>query len=89
MERDAPFYTNPDGDTPIQDSLFSLSEKEQAECLSYMQLLMERGNSLPSQYAKHSEGDLWELRPEFGGVEFRYFYFTFVDRLIVIVNATK
>jgi phage-related protein len=89
MEWDIAFYANADGDTPVQDFLFSLSEKEQAKCLSYMQLLMERGNTLPSQYAKHLEGDLWELRPEFGGVEFRYFYFTFVDNLIVIVHAIK
>lgn len=89
MEWEVTFYTNPDGDTPVQDFLFSLSDKEQSKFFAYLQLLIERGNTLPSQYAKHLDGDLWELRPEFGGTEFRYFYFTMVGQLIVFVHAVK
>ena len=89
MEWDVAFYTNQDDDTPVQDFLFSLSEKEQSKFFTYLQLLIERGNTLPSQYARHLDGDLWELRPEFGGTEFRYFYFTMVGRLIVFVHAIK
>ena len=33
------------------------------------------------------QDDLWELRPEFGGIEYRYFYFTYVEDQIVIVHA--
>ena len=42
-----------------------------------------------SQFIKHLEGDLWELRPEFGGVEIRLFYFMWVDGMMVIVHALK
>lgn len=52
MEWDVTFYTNPDGDAPVQDFLFSLSDKEQSKFFAYLQLLIERGNTLPSQYAK-------------------------------------
>ena len=69
--------------------MFSLSDKEQSKFFAYLQLLIERGNTLPSQYAEHLDGDLWELRPEFGGTEFRYFYFTLVSNLIVFVHAFK
>ena len=84
MSFDLAFYADANGDMPVVDFLFTLSEKERAKSLVYMDLLSERGNALPAQYIKHIDGDLWELRPKFGGVEMRYFYFIWVggvDRL--------
>jgi phage-related protein len=34
-------------------------------------------------------GGLWELRPEFGGTELRYFYFTIQNETIVMLHAVK
>ena len=65
----------------------ALPEKAQAKCVDYMLLLEERGNRLPSNYASKVGDDLWELRPEFGGIECRYFYFSYIDNQIVIVHA--
>jgi len=83
------FYSKNDGDSPIIDFLESLSDKELNKSLQYMLLLAERGNTLTANFIKHIEADLWELRPEFGGVEMRYFYFTWVDDVIVIVHSLK
>jgi phage-related protein len=89
MSFDLAFYADANGDMPVVDFLFTLSEKERAKSLVYMDLLSERGNALPAQYIKHIDGDLWELRPEFGGVEMWYFYFIWVGELIVFVHALK
>lgn len=32
------------------------------------------GTSLRASYLKRIEGDLWELRPEYGGTEYRLFF---------------
>lgn len=89
MEWDIVFYVSASGDTPVADFLLSLSEKERDKCMEYLRILSERGPRLTSQYAKHIDGELWELRPEYGGVEIRLFYFTFVDNLIVILHGFK
>jgi|GEM_PF-683789 len=81
------FYQSERGDSPVGEFLGSLSEKARAKCVDYMLLLEERGNRLPSNYASKVQDDLWELRPEFGGTEYRYFYFTYVEEQIVIVHA--
>lgn len=83
------FYQNERGDSPVQEFLDALSEKAQAKCVDYMLLLEERGNRLPSNYASKVEDNLWELRPEFGGIEYRYFYFSYVDNQIVVVHAVS
>lgn len=87
--REILFYVTERGESPVQEFIDGLSIKEQAKWLSYARLLQEHGNTLPSQYIKHIEGDLWELRPEFGGVEMRFFYFVFTPEAIMIVHAVK
>jgi len=42
-----------------------------------------------SGYVKHIEGNIWELRPEFGGVEMRLFYFIWTGDLIVFLHGFK
>jgi phage-related protein len=83
------FYQTERGESPIAEFLESLPEKAQVKCIDYMLLLEERGNRLPSNYASKVEDNLWELRPEFSGIEYRYFYFSYVDNQIVIVHAVS
>ena len=81
------FYQDERGDSSVQEFLDALPEKAQAKCIDYMLLLEECGNRLPGNYASKVEDNLWELRPEFGGIEYRYFYFSYIDNQIVIVHA--
>lgn len=83
------FYQTERGESPIAEFVEALPEKARAKCIDYMLLLEERGNRLPSNYASKVEDNLWELRPEFGGIEYRYFYFSYVDNQIVIVHAVS
>lgn len=89
MDWEVFYYQTQSGDSPVEDFLDDLSIKARAKCLSYMDALEEHGHGPPSSYIKKVEGDLWELRPEFGGVEHRLFYFTFVQRPIIVVHAIK
>lgn len=84
------FYETARGDKPIEEFLLRLGNKERAKCLDYFDRLAEHGNSLPGNYIKYLQGGLWELRPEFGGVEFRFFYFIVTAAgEIVILHAFK
>ena len=81
------YYESVRGDSPIENFLDGLLEKPRAKCLAYMDLLAEHGSMLPANFVKKVEGDLWELRPEFGGAEYRFLYFTMDATRIVIVHA--
>ena len=83
------YYETPRGECPVEEFLQGLSLEERAKCLAYMDLLEEQPLRLPASIAKQVEGRLWELRPEFGGVEMRLLYFFFIERRIVFVHALK
>ncbi len=89
MALDVAFYNDESDHTPVSEFLFSLSEKERNKCFQYIDILSEFEGRLPAQYIKHIEGDLWELRPEFGGVEMRLFYFLWTGDLIVLLHGFK
>ena len=63
MARRIKFYRTVRGDNPVQEFLDRLPPKARAQCTSYLALLAEQGNTLPANYIKHIEGELWELRP--------------------------
>jgi len=81
------FHETARGEKPVAEFLRELSEEARAKCVAYLKKLEEHGNRLPANFARHLEGELWELRPEFGGTEYRLFYFTFVEQRIVGVHA--
>lgn len=83
------YYETERGDSPVQELLDGLSVKEQAKCLAYIEMLRASPLRLPASIAKKVEGPVWELRPEFGGTEFRLFYFLFLADAIVFVHALR
>ena len=87
MDWEVVFYQTERGESPIEEFLNKLSHKARAKCLAYIGELERHGYRLPSSYIKKVEDDLWELRPEFGGIEYRFFYFTFIEEKIVLVHA--
>ena len=71
------YYETADGKCQVADFLKKLgksSPRARNKCLSYVGLLAERGPSLTANYAKKIRGKIWELRPEFGGTEYRILY---------------
>jgi phage-related protein len=86
---DIVFYVTDRGDMPVREFMSKLSIKERVKSFSYFDLLMEFGNSLQANIIKHVGDGSWELRPEFGGVEFRYFYFIVLGDTIVMLHAIR
>lgn len=73
------YYESASGDTPVEDFLNDplLSRKARNKCLSYITLFQERGFYLSSDYLrKIATGPpaVWELRPEWAGVEYRLLF---------------
>ena len=89
MANEIVFYVTDRGEFPVLEFLLALSDKERAKCVQYIDALAEHGNALPANYVKHLEQGVWELRPEFGGTEFRLFYFTVIENSFVMLHAIK
>ena len=83
------YYENHDGDCPIEAFLNKLSVKARAKCLAYIGLLEKKGYELPSSFIKQVRGKVWELRPEWAGNEYRFFYVGLVGKRFVVLNAIQ
>lgn len=81
------YYQTDQGDSPIEDFLNALPRKAKAKCLAYMDLMEEMGLNLPHSVIAKVRGDIWELRPEWAGTEYRFFYFAFVGQRLVVLHA--
>ena len=44
---------------------------------------------LPANVVKHIEGELWEVRPESGGIEYKFFFFVNNNRIGVVSAIVK
>lgn len=81
------YYTTDRGNSPIEDFLDTLPRKAKAKCIAYIDMLEEFGFTLPRSIIAKVRGDVWELRPEWGGTEYRFLYFSLVKNRIVILHA--
>ena len=83
------FYQTARSESPIEDFLNELSEKARAKCIAYLKRLEDSGFQLPRSIIAKVRGEIWELRPEWGGVEYRFFYVAIVERRIVVLHAIQ
>ncbi|MCA1666811.1 MAG: type II toxin-antitoxin system RelE/ParE family toxin [Thermomicrobia bacterium] len=68
------FYRTPAGVEPVRDFLRALPSGARAKCGGYMNELEWKGLSLPASHLKKITGSIWELRPEYEGIEYRLFF---------------
>jgi phage-related protein len=83
------YYLEDDGASPVSEFLDQLPPKAAAKCVKYIGLLADQGFNLSRNYSAHLEGDVWELRPEFGNVEYRLLYGHIKGRFFVVAHAIK
>lgn len=83
------YYETVQGDKPIEVFLNALSNEARAKCLAYMSRLETDGTRLPASIAAHVRGKIWELRPEWSGTEYRFFYVAIVGQRFVILHAIQ
>lgn len=83
------YYETAQGDKPIEAFLDALSREARAKCVAYISRLETDGTRLPASIAAHVQGKIWELRPEWAGNEYRFFYGAMVAQRFVILHAIQ
>ena len=82
------YYEDETGHESVADEIAAFPNKAQAKILRFIDLLEEEGPiRLGGQYTSHIEGDVWELRIDFGSDPFIVLYFTVVDRTVLLLRA--
>lgn len=82
------FYKNTiTGALPVEEYIDRLTEKQRAKVLKYIDFLRINKGYLDEPYSKHIAGKIRELRVDFGRTRHRIFYFTFVEKKIVLLHA--
>jgi len=82
------FYRTPSGNCPIEEFLDSLNEQH-ARKVTWVLRLVERIDIVPMQYLKKLDGtqDIWEIRVQFGGNNYRLLGFFDEGKLIILTNG--
>lgn len=86
-EYEVKFYVDSRGNSPVLDYIEGLSLKEKAKVLRYIEFLRVNKGVLDEPYAKHIRGKIRELRVDFSRNRHRIFYFTFVNKRIILLHA--
>ena len=81
------FYTQPSGSCPAEEFLDGLDAKQARKVAWVMQLVRELPNPSTKFFKKLVGTDLWEIRAEFGGNEFRLLCFFDGETVIVITGG--
>ncbi len=81
------FYRSARGEREVRTFLRSLPAKHRAKCVDYLNRIRQHGTRLPSNIVKHLADDLWEARPEYGGIEYRFFFFVGKEDRIGVASA--
>jgi len=82
------FYGTASGDCPIDDFLDSLSDRD-AQKVAWVLRIVERLEIAPPQYFKKLVGtdELWEVRAQMGGNNYRLLGFFENSRLLILTNG--
>ena len=80
------FYRTVRGECEVRTFLRELPWKHRLKCVDYLNRVRQNGTRLPANVVKHIEEGLWEARPEYGGIEYRFF-FAVIDSRIGVVSA--
>lgn len=80
-------YRKNDNTTPVNEFLYTLSEKMRAKAFRELDILAEYGNELREPYTKHVGGGIFELRIKNGTDISRIMYFFYTGKRIILTNG--
>ena len=80
------FYDPNSNQIPVLEYLKKLPTKEQAKIAKYIEFLRQHQGILDEPYAKHIIGKIRELRVDFGKNRHRVFFFTFINKNIILLH---
>jgi phage-related protein len=77
------------GHREVRAFLRTLPPKHRAKCVDYLHRVRQQGTRLPTNIVKHLEDGLWEVRPEYGGIEYRFLIFLVGNKIGVVSALVK
>lgn len=80
-EYEVVFYQTAAGECPTQALSDTLAPKVRGKVARWLALLEQEGPQLPRPYADVVHGKIRELRVGFGGLRYRFFYFSHDKRI--------
>ncbi|MBI2644648.1 type II toxin-antitoxin system RelE/ParE family toxin [Candidatus Uhrbacteria bacterium] len=82
------FFVDPvNGENPVLVYLESATLKDRAKILKYIEFLRTHNGVLDEPYTKHIRGKIRELRVDFSSNRHRIFFFTFINKNIILLHA--
>lgn len=82
------FYINSaNGKEPVLDYIEKLDIKNKAKVFKYIEFLREHDGYLEEPYSRHITGKIRELRVDFSRNKHRIFYFTFIQKTIILLHS--
>lgn len=83
------FYRTARGERPVRVFLRGLPVKDRKKCLTYLKRIRTEGVNLPKQYIEKLDENLWEAKPEYNNVEYRFMFGFIGPNRFGIVTALK
>ena len=83
------FYRTARGERPVREFLRGLPRKDRAKCLSYLKRVRAEGTSLTRIYVEKIDNNLWEVKPAYNGIEYRFLFGFINSHTIGVVTALK
>ena len=71
----------------VRDYIDQVSEKDRSKITKYIEYLRVNKGVLDEPYSKHIRDKIRELRVDFSKNHHRIFYFTFINKNIVLLHA--
>ena len=81
------YYEASRGRFPVKEFIDDLNAKEKAKIARTIDLLEEFGIDLGMPYAKHVEGELWELRARLSNNRLRILYFLNSGSVFIMLHG--
>lgn len=87
MKFEVEFFTQSDGQLPVEEFILSQDTKIQAKIFRSLELLENRGNELREPYSKHLDDGIFEIRVKQGTDIARVLYFFVIGQKIILTNG--
>jgi phage-related protein len=81
------YFETGKGRCPVQEFIDTLDTRSKAKIARTLDLLEEFGIKLGMPYAKHVEGDLWELRTRAGSNQYRIIYLLYTGEVFILLHG--
>jgi phage-related protein len=83
------FYQTARGECPVRVFLRGLPVKNRRKCLFYLKRVRSEGINLPKHYVEKLNKNLWEAKPEYNNIEYRFMFGFIGPNRIGIVTKLK